>query len=274
MNISNIKKEVNAMCGYDKLNFLCDLFIALGVNYEGGICESEPDFVEIFIAPQFTDKMKYDYLLKYTDFYNLKRNDYIYSFFNKDYKSGILQNNLDYDNVWQSHTKSTDLLLSELIGYGYIEHYNTLLEYSKGKEIEHKNIEGIFPFQTAEVCKFSKYDFSSNETNIKLFEYFTNNKKFLNSIDEYDYLCYYAEFAEPERIYCYLLHTMELPDIMNLILYSNPENDDEIRQQIKDFFEYNKYLIEIIELVNAYIKISGKNANPHITLSKLKKMFE
>ena len=96
----------------------------------------------------------------------------------------------------------------------------------------------------------------------------------MDTIHEDDYLCYYAEFAEPERIYCYLLHTMELPNIMNLILYSNPENDNEIRQQIKDFFEYNKYLIEIIELVNAYIKIRGKNADPHITFSKLKKMFE
>ena len=229
MKISDIKKELKTMCGYHKLCFLCNLFIELGVNYEGGVCESESDFVEIFIAPKFTDNMTYYYLLNYTNFSNLEKNDNIFSFFNKDYKSGVLQVNLEYDNIYQSHSKNTDVLLSELIEYGYIKHYNTLLEYSKGKEIKHKNIEGIRPFQTTHGSKFTKYDFSSIETNIKLYEYFINNKEFLNSIHEDDYLCYYFEFVEPEREYKYLLHTMELPNIMNLILYSNPKNDENIR---------------------------------------------
>ena len=149
----------------------------------------------------------------------------------------------------QSHEKKRYHLISELVKDGYIKYYNILLDYSKGKEIKHDTIKSIRPFNSGDF-KFTKYDFSSTETNIKLYEYFTNNKEFLNSIHEDDYLCYYSEFVSPEREYEYLLHTMELPDIMKLILYSKPENDDKIRQQIKDFFEYNKWLVEIIKTIN------------------------
>ena len=248
MEYSEIIKEVNSFIGYSKLNFLCNLFIELGVKYEGGICEDESDFVEIFISEKITDDMTYYYLLNYTNFYNLKKSDNIFSFFNKDTKSGILQQNLLYDNMFQRHEKKREHLISDLKD-GHIKYYNTLLDYSEGKEIKHDTIKGIRPFQSG-YFKFTKYDFSSFETNVKLFKYFTENKKFLNSITEEDYLSYYSEFVFPEREYEYLLHTMELPDIMKLILYSNPENDEKIRQQIKDFFEYNKWLVEIIKTIN------------------------
>lgn len=249
MKYSEIIKEINSFTGYSKLNFLCKLFIELGVKYEIGICEDESDFVEIFVSKQITDNMTYYYLLNYTNFYNLEKNDNIFSFFNKDTKSGIIQQNLLYDNMFQTHEKKREHLISELVEYGYIKYYNTLLDYSKGKEIEHDTIKGIRPFQSGDF-KFTKYDFSSFKTNVKLYEYFTNNKKFLDSITEVEYLDYYFEFAEPERIYCYLLYTMKLPNIMNLILYSNPENDEKIRQQIKDFFEYNEWLVDIIKTIN------------------------
>lgn len=249
MKYLEIIKEVNSFSGYSKLNFLCRLFTELGVKYEGGICEDEADFVEIFVSEQITDDMTYYYLLHYTNFYNLEKNDEdIFSFFNKDTKSGILQQNLLYDSMFQTHEKKVYHIISDLKD-GHIKYYNTLLDYSKGKEIKHDTIKGIRPFQSGDF-KFTKYDFSSFETNVKLYEYFTNNNEFLNSITEVEYLDYYFEFAEPERIYCYLLHTMELPNIMNLILYSNPENDEKIRQQIKDFFEYNEWLVDIIKTIN------------------------
>ena len=249
MKYLEIIKEVNSFIGYSKLNFLCRLFIELGVKYEGGICEDESDFVEIFVSEQITDNMTYYYLLNYTNFYNLEKNDEdIFSFFNKDTKSGILQQNLLFDSMFQSHERKVSHIISDLKD-GHIKYYNTLLDYSKGKEIKHDTIKGIRPFQSGDF-KFTKYDFSSFETNVKLFKYFTENKKFLNSIHEDDYLCYYSEFVETEREYEYLLHTMELPNIMKLILYSNPENDEKIRQQIKDFFEYNQWLVEIIDQIN------------------------
>ena len=207
MKYLEIIKEVNSFIGYSKLNFLSNLFIELGVKYEGGICKDESDFVEIFVSEQITDNMTYYYLLNYTNFYNLERNDYIFSFFNKDTKSGILQQNLLYDSICQSDEKKVSSLIYELVEDGYIKYYNTLLDYSKGKEIKHDTIKGIRPFQSGDF-KFTKYDFSSFETNVKLYEYFTNNKEFLNSINEDEYLCYYSEFVNPEREYMYLLHTV------------------------------------------------------------------
>ena len=84
MKYSEIIKEINSFMGYSKLNFLCKLFIELGVKYEGGICEDESDFVEIFVSEQITDAMTYYYLLNYTNFCNLEKNDEnMFSFFNK-----------------------------------------------------------------------------------------------------------------------------------------------------------------------------------------------
>ena len=84
MKYLEIINEVNSFTGYSKLNFLCKLFIELGVKYDDSICEDEADFVEVFISEQITENMIYYYLLHYTNFYNLANNDDIFSFFNKD----------------------------------------------------------------------------------------------------------------------------------------------------------------------------------------------
>ena len=192
--------------------------------------------------------MTYYYLLDYTNFCNLEKNDNIFSFFDKDTKGGILQQNLLFDSVSQSEEKKVYRIISDLKD-GHIKYYYILLDYSKEKEIKHDTIKGIREPQSGG-SHFTKYDFSSFETNVKLYEYFIKNEKFLNSITEVAYLDYYYTFVIPEREYTYLLHTMELSDIMNLILYSNPENDEKIRQQIKDFFEYNEWLVSIMKTIN------------------------